>query len=98
MIANEVLETAIGPLNTVKLQRIREDEKRQTVMWLATDWDYLAVKLEQIENGDSHQMKILNGQINNMPILPLATVTEKNLWHAHAINRVPVSLFSFLAA
>ena len=48
-------------------------------MWLATDWDYLAVKLEQIENGDSHQMKILNGQINNMPILPLATVTEKNL-------------------
>ena len=79
VVANEVLETAIGPLNTVKLQRIREDEKRQTVMWLATDWDYLAVKLEQIENGDSHQMKILNGQINNMPILPLATVTEKNL-------------------
>ncbi|MDA9095159.1 DUF3108 domain-containing protein [Porticoccaceae bacterium] len=79
VVANEVLETAIGPLNTVKLQRIREDEKRQTVMWLATDWDYLAVKLEQIENGDSHQMNILNGQINNKPILPLATVTEKNL-------------------
>ena len=79
VVANEVLETAIGPLNTIKLQRIREDEKRQTTMWLATDWDYLAVKLEQKENGDSHQMKILNGQINNMPILPLAIVTEKNL-------------------
>ncbi len=79
VVANEVLETAIGPLNTVKVQRLRDDNKRQTTIWLATDWDYLAVRLVQKENGDSHQMKILNGQINNMPIVPLAIATEKNL-------------------
>jgi len=79
VIANEVLETAIGPLNTVKVQRVREDGKRQTIIWLATDWDYLAVRLEQKENGDNHQMKILNGKINNLPIVPLAIANEKTL-------------------
>lgn len=79
VIANEVLETAIGPLNTVKVQRVREDSKRQTIIWLATDWDYLAVRLEQKENGDSHQMKILNGKIDNLPIVPLAIANEKTL-------------------
>jgi hypothetical protein len=79
VIANEVLETAIGPLNTVKVQRVREDSKRQTIIWLATDWDYLAVRLEQKENGDNHQMKILNGKINNLPIVPIAIANEKTL-------------------
>jgi len=79
VIANEVLETAIGPLNTVKVQRVREDSKRQTIIWLATDWDYLAVRLEQKENGDSHQMKILNGKIDNLPIVPLAIANEETL-------------------
>ena len=79
VIANEVLETAIGPLNTVKVQRVREDSKRQTIIWLATDWDYLAVRLEQKGNGDSHQMKILNGKIDNLPIVPLAIANEKTL-------------------
>ena len=79
IVANEVLETAIGPLNTVKVQRLREDSKRQTIIWLATDWDYLAVRLEQKENGDSHQMKILNGKIDNLPIVPLAIANEKTL-------------------
>ena len=79
VIANEVLETAIGPLNTVKVQRVREDSKRQTIIWLATDWDYLAVRLEQKDNSDNHQMKILNGKINNLPIVPLAIANEKTL-------------------
>ena len=79
VVASEVLETTIGPLNTVKVQRVREDGKRQTIIWLATDWDYLAVRLEQKENGDNHQMKILNGKINNLPIVPLAIANEKTL-------------------
>lgn len=79
IVTREVLDTALGPLNTVKVERVRDDEKRQTIIWLATDWDYLAVRLEQKENGDSHQMKILSGQIDSKPILPLALATETNL-------------------
>lgn len=77
VMAREVLDTAIGPLNTVLVQRIREDKDRTTKIWLASDWDYLAVQLEQIENGESHEMKIINGQVDNQPVVPLTFVAEK---------------------
>lgn len=77
IIASEVLETAIGPLNTVLVQRVREDNQRQTKIWLATDWDYLAVRLEQVEDGDSNEMNIINGEVNNQPVQPLKIATEK---------------------
>lgn len=77
IINNEILETAIGPLNTVLVQRVREDNQRQTKIWLATDWDYLAVRLEQVEDGDSHEMNIINGEVNNQPVRPLKIATEK---------------------
>jgi hypothetical protein len=76
LIAKPVLETALGPLNTVLVQRVREDNKRQTKIWLAIDWDYLAVQLEQIEDGESHEMRIIDGQVNNQPVLPLQIATE----------------------
>jgi hypothetical protein len=79
IIGHEVLSAPLGPLNTVKVQRVRKDNKRQTTIWLATDWDFLLVGLEQKENGDSHQMKILNGQVNNQTIKPLAVATETTL-------------------
>lgn len=77
VVGKEVLNTALGPLNTILVQRIREDNSRQTKIWLATDWNYLAVRLEQIEDGESHEMRIINGQVDNRPVLPLETVTEK---------------------
>lgn len=76
VLAKPVLETSLGPLNTVLVQRVREDNKRQTRIWLASDWDYLAVQLEQIEDGESHEMKIIDGQVNNQPVLPLQIATE----------------------
>ena len=77
VMARQVLDTAIGPLNTVLVQRVREDKDRTTKIWLASDWDYLAVQLEQIENGESHEMKIINGQVNNQPVVPLNIAAEK---------------------
>jgi hypothetical protein len=77
VMAREVLETAIGPLNTVLVQRIREDKDRTTKIWLASDWGFLAVQLEQIENGESHQMKIINAQVDNQPVVPLNIAAEK---------------------
>jgi hypothetical protein len=77
IISKNVLETAIGPLNTVLVQRIRKDRKRTTKIWLASDWGYLAVQLEQIENGESHEMKIINGQVGSIPMVSLKIATEK---------------------
>jgi hypothetical protein len=55
IVAREVLDTALGALNTVKLERIRDaDDERVTEIWLATDWGYLLARLEQINNSGLH--------------------------------------------
>ena len=76
IVSYGILNTAIGPLNTVLVQRVREDNKRQTKIWFASDWDYLAVKLQQVEDGDSHEMNIIRGQVGNQPVRALNTATE----------------------
>ncbi len=50
VLGEEEVKTSLGLFRTVKIERIREAEsKRSTFMWLALDWDYLLVKLEQLE-------------------------------------------------
>ena len=72
VVADEVLETAIGPLATVKVERIvDEDSSGQFTAWLAKDWDHLIVKLEQKKNGDSHQLELRSAVINNQIVQSL---------------------------
>ena len=76
LIGTEVLSTAIGPLNTTVIQRLTEDQSEQIKIWLATDWDYLLVKLEKRDEGEVQQMQISRGTLNDKPILPLTVDTE----------------------
>ena len=76
IVGSEVLETALGPLNTVKMQRVAAGEKRQTTIWFAADWHYMIVKLMRIEDGESYFMDLIDGEINNNPVVPLKIVTE----------------------
>lgn len=47
----EILDTPLGKLNTVKIERIRSSQsRRKTTVWLASDWDYMLVRLEQISS------------------------------------------------
>lgn len=47
--STEVLDTPLGKLNTVKIERIRSSEsRRRTTVWLASDWDFMLVRLEQV--------------------------------------------------
>ena len=72
VVGNEVLETAIGPLATVKVERVVDaDSNSQFTAWLASDWEHLIVKLEQKKNGDSHQLKLRSAVVNNQTVLPL---------------------------
>ena len=75
MIASEVLTTSLGPLNTTKLRRVvNQDKKRETIIWLADDWEFLIVKLSHLENGDSHELNITKGQIAGRDIVPLEII------------------------
>lgn len=80
VIKSEILMTALGPLNTTKVRRVvSKDKKRETVIWMAADWDYLVVKLVHSEKGDSHQLDISSGQVGGKKIATAKTIEEKSL-------------------
>ena len=79
VVSEEILQTAIGPLNTVKIERVIDDGDKSVSVWLATDWDYLIVKLQQSQGKDGHHMELRDAVINNKKITPLANTNEKQL-------------------
>ena len=44
--------------------RSRKNHDRVTYAWLAKDWDYLLVRLQQQEDGDSHTISITKAELN----------------------------------
>jgi len=69
VIGEEVLETPMGKINALQLKRVRApDAKRQTTIWLATDWDYLLVKIKQLEKGKSLEVVMVEGELDGKPI------------------------------
>lgn len=57
----QVLDTPLGEINTVQMRRIREDQERETLFWLAPQWDYLLVKLwQKEEDGETYEI-VLSG-------------------------------------
>lgn len=48
LLGEEVIETPLGSLRCIKLERVREgDSGRATIIWLAADWQNLLAKIEQ---------------------------------------------------
>lgn len=64
VVDEEVLDTPLGKVNTVKVMRSRKNHDRVTYAWLAKDWDYLLVRLQQQEDGDSHTISITKAELN----------------------------------
>lgn len=55
--ARETVETLVGPLDTVLIERIREpDSDRSTRIWLAVEHEFVLARLEQIEDGDTTEL------------------------------------------
>ncbi len=50
-ISEEVLETPIGKLKTLKLERVNEKPNRSTTLWCASALRYLPVRLDKRKNG-----------------------------------------------
>lgn len=65
---SELTDTAIGLLNTVKVERIREGtSSRSTTFWLASDWNMLLVRFVQTDSSGSKtelilQQAVVDGQ------------------------------------
>jgi len=73
VVGEEVLETALGAFNTVKIKRTRKpDSKRESYFWLAKDWDYLLLKVSHVEKGKSYVIEMSNGVLDGRAITGLS--------------------------
>jgi len=72
LLGEELMETPLGLLNTVKIIRKREpDSTRESVIWLAKDWNYLLVKIRQKERGNAFFIVMQEGELDGQPITGL---------------------------
>ena len=52
VLGEEQISTPYGQLTTVKVERVRDSNRRQTYFWFAPELDYLLVKTQQFKEGD----------------------------------------------
>jgi GTP1/Obg family GTP-binding protein len=64
VIDEETLNNSGENLATVKAEKVRDsDSKRKTLMWFATDKDYLMVRLLQVEpDGSEYELTVDEAQ------------------------------------
>lgn len=68
----EVLDTPLGKLNTTRIKRLRDDNERVTVLWLATDWNHLLVKIwQQEEDGKHYEINLASAKLNGETVTGL---------------------------
>jgi hypothetical protein len=80
IIGEEIIGTALGKLKATKIQRVvNSDKNRNTVVWLANDWDYLIVKLAHTDNGDTNTLNISQGIVNGKKLVPIQSIQEGEL-------------------
>lgn len=71
VLGSEKVDTKAGKVDAIKVERVRDptQNKRITVMWFAKDWDYLLVRLQQVEtDGKEYNIMLLDGTVNGKTV------------------------------
>ena len=56
---SEKVNTALGVIEASRIERVRDNKDRSTTSWHAPRYDYLPIKIQQLEpNGDSIEMRL----------------------------------------
>lgn len=58
LVGEENLTLAGGQLDTLVVERVRDNNKRKTTLWFAPSLDYLLVRLEQEEDGREYLLEL----------------------------------------
>lgn len=64
IVGDEVLDTPLGQVTTVKIKRVQTSDNRETYAWFAKDFQYLLVRLQQEENGSAYTIYISKASLN----------------------------------
>jgi hypothetical protein len=71
VLGTEMVETKAGKVEASKVERVRDptQSKRITVLWFAKDWDYLLVRLQQVEtDGKEYNIMLLDGTVDGKAV------------------------------
>jgi hypothetical protein len=71
VLGSENVRTRAGLIEAIKVERVRDptQSSRKTVFWLAKDWDYLLVRLHQVEkDGKEYQIMLKEGTVDGRPV------------------------------
>ena len=71
VLGAEKVATKVGSVDAIKVERVRDptQNKRITVMWFAKDWDYLLVRLQQVEtDGKEYNIMLQDGTVNGKTV------------------------------
>lgn len=59
VLGEEVVKTEAGRFNAVKIRRVRDpDDDRHTTFWMAKDWDYMIVRLQQKDEDSTYEIDL----------------------------------------
>lgn len=71
VLGEERVETQAGTVDAIKVERVRDptQSSRKTILWFAKDWNYLLVRLHQVEkDGKEYQIMLKDGTVDGRPV------------------------------
>ena len=68
ILPDEMLETSLGYIRTIPIERMRNDRMRQTRFWLSPEFNFLIVKALQIENESSFELNLIEAEIDGQTL------------------------------
>ncbi|NBA97749.1 DUF3108 domain-containing protein [Pseudomonas sp. R5(2019)] len=71
VLGTEKVDTQAGQVEAIKVERVRDptQSKRITVLWFAKEWDYLLVRLQQVEtDGKEYNIMLKDGTVDGKSV------------------------------
>ena len=75
VLGEERVRTRAGLVDAIKVERVRDptQSSRKTVLWFAKDWNYLLVRLYQVEkDGKEYQIMLKDGEVDGRTVTGIA--------------------------
>jgi hypothetical protein len=60
----EVIDTPMGAVNTLRFERDHDDPERRSAFWVAPAWDYLMVRTVHVEDGRTTEANLVSASID----------------------------------
>jgi hypothetical protein len=68
IVGEEMLNTPLGDVITIKVKRTYKDAERSTYVWFAKNFHYMLVRLQQEENGSAYTIYLSKASLNGKAI------------------------------